>query len=93
MTLPTPKSHPNFPLWRLGSTPEQVYDSIFPKNFHFLSNPTPPAVCGRFGLVEDPLWRFESVVGLGEDCGRLCEMESVKKVVYPYMTHEGRRHG
>jgi hypothetical protein len=93
MTLPTPETHPNFPLWRLGYTPEQVYDSFFPKNFRFLCNPTRPAVCGRFGLVKDRLWRFEFVVGPDEDSERLCEMESVRKVVYPYITHEGRRYG
>ena len=93
MTLPTPQSHPNFPLWRLGYTPEQVYDLFFPKNFRFLCNPTRPAVCGRFGLVEDRLWRFEFVVGPDEDSERLCEMESVREVVYPYITHEGKRYG
>jgi hypothetical protein len=93
MTLPTPQSHPNFPLWRLGYTPEQVYDLFFPKNFRFLCNHTRPAVCGRFGLVEDRLWRFEFVVGPDEDSERLCEMGSVREVVYPYITHEGKRYG
>ena len=37
MRLPTPKTHPDFPLWRLGYTPEQVYDLIFPKS---MSKPT-----------------------------------------------------
>lgn len=32
MRLPTPKTHPEFPLWNLGYTPEQVYDLFFPKS-------------------------------------------------------------
>jgi hypothetical protein len=93
MTLPTRESHPNFPLWRLGYTPEQVYDAFFPRNFRFLCNPSRPAVCGRFGLTKDLLWRFEFVVGPDEDSNALCEMESVRKVVYPYITHQGKRYG
>lgn len=33
ITTPTPKSHPDFPLWRLGYTPEQVHDIFWPSGF------------------------------------------------------------
>ncbi|CAO3667054.1 unnamed protein product [Umbelopsis vinacea] len=47
--LPTPEKHPDFPLWTLGYSSEEVYDLFFPKDFRFLCNPERPAVCGRFG--------------------------------------------
>lgn len=33
ITTPTPESHPDFPLWRLGYTPEQVLDAFWPSGF------------------------------------------------------------
>jgi 2-polyprenyl-6-methoxyphenol hydroxylase-like FAD-dependent oxidoreductase len=30
---PTPKSHPDFPLWQLGYTPEQVHETFWPSGF------------------------------------------------------------
>ncbi|KAK5995929.1 3-(3-hydroxy-phenyl)propionate/3-hydroxycinnamic acid hydroxylase-like protein [Cladobotryum mycophilum] len=70
ISLPTPESHPDFPLWKLGHSPEDVFDLFFPKNFRFLCNPDRAAVCGRFGLAEDRLWRFElrEDVHYPEDC-------------------------
>ncbi|PVI03658.1 monooxygenase-like protein [Periconia macrospinosa] len=57
--LPTPKSHPNFSLWNLGYTPEQVYDLFWPKGWHFCSPPGKPTASGRFGPHEERLWRHE----------------------------------
>lgn len=93
MVLPTPQTHPEFPLWRLGYTPEQVYDLFFPQEFRFLCNPNRPAVCGRFGLPEDRLWRFEFVVQGGEDGMQMATPEKVKDIVYPYIIHAGSHYG
>ncbi|KAI0502930.1 hypothetical protein F5B22DRAFT_580901 [Xylaria bambusicola] len=59
ITLPTPKTHPKFPLWKLGYTPEQVYDLFWPIGFHFGSPPGKPLAAGRFGPNEARLWRHE----------------------------------
>ncbi|KAJ5976333.1 monooxygenase [Penicillium waksmanii] len=91
--LPTRGTHPSFPLWNLGYTPEQVYDLFFPADFRFLCNPDRPAVCGRFGLSEDRLWRFEFVITADEDGVEMASEEKVRDVVYPYLTHSGSRYG
>ena len=77
----------------LGYTPEQIYDLFFPLNFRFICNPNRPSVCGRFGLPSDRLWRFEFVVQKGEDGDEMARLEMIKKVVFPYITHPGRRYG
>ena len=59
LSIPTPKTHPDFPLWKLGYTPEQVYDLFWPRSFHFASPPGKPTASGRFGPHEDLLWRHE----------------------------------
>ncbi|KAJ5651733.1 monooxygenase [Penicillium longicatenatum] len=91
--LPTKETHPSFPLWELGYTPQQVYDLFFPENFRFLCNPSRPAVCGRFGLPEDRLWRFEFVVAHDEDGMEMAGEERIRQVVYPYLTHPASRYG
>lgn len=91
--LPTPESHPDFPLWKLGYNPQQVYDLFFPEEFRFLCNPERPAVCGRFGLPEDRLWRFEFVVRPEEDGIEMAKYDMIQKVVFPYITHSGSRYG
>ncbi|KAJ5564452.1 hypothetical protein N7513_000694 [Penicillium frequentans] len=93
ISLPTEKTHPEFPLWSLGYTPEQVYDLFFPSNFRFLCNPKRPSVCGRFGIPSDRLWRFEFVVLKDEDGQEMSTPEMIKKVVFPYITHSGARYG
>lgn len=93
ITLPTEKTHPQFPLWNLGYTPLQVYDMFFPDEFRFLCNPARPAVCGRFGLPEDRLWRFEFVVQAGEDGTFMATPEQTAKIIFPYLTHQGSRYG
>lgn len=93
MRLPTPETHPDFPLWKKGFTPQQVYDAFFPTDFRFLCNPTRPAVCGRFGLDEDRLWRFEYVVLPGEDGNVMAGEDKVRQIVYPYLTHTASRYG
>ncbi|KAJ5621397.1 monooxygenase [Penicillium herquei] len=91
--LPTKETHPSFPLWDLGYTSQDVYDLFFPIEFRFLCNPKRPAVCGRFGLPEDRLWRFEFVVSPDEDDMAMAQQDKVREVVYPYLTHPGSRYG
>ncbi|KAI0019446.1 monooxygenase-like protein [Xylariomycetidae sp. FL0641] len=59
LTLPTPETHPNFPLWDLGYTPEAIYDLYWPSGWHFCSPPGKPTAAGRFGPHEVRLWRHE----------------------------------
>ncbi|KAE8154571.1 hypothetical protein BDV25DRAFT_126440 [Aspergillus avenaceus] len=92
ITLPTPESHPDFPLWKLDYTPEQVYDLFFPSGFRFMCNPERPSICSRFGLDGDRLWRFEFVVQPGEDGYEMAKPEWIKKIVFPYITHAGSRY-
>ncbi|KAF7589571.1 hypothetical protein BBP40_004150 [Aspergillus hancockii] len=92
ITLPTPESHPDFPLWKLGYTPEEVYDLCFPYEFRFLCNPNRPSVCGRFGLQSDRLWRFEFVVHPGEDGYEMAKPELIKKIVFLYVSHQGSQY-
>jgi hypothetical protein len=93
MKVPTRDTHPDFPLWKLGYSSEDVYDLFFPKDFRFLCNPQRAAVCGRFGLPEDRLWRFEFVVKPGENGEQLSMETNLRKIVYPYLTHPGNRYG
>lgn len=37
ITAPTPETHPDFPLWRLGYTPEDVLDAFTPGHFCYVS--------------------------------------------------------
>ncbi|OAA53199.1 Monooxygenase, FAD-binding protein [Cordyceps fumosorosea ARSEF 2679] len=59
ISLPTPESHPEFALWSLGYTPEQVYDLFWPKGWHFCCPPGLPTAGGRFGPHSERLWRHE----------------------------------
>ncbi|KAI5373103.1 hypothetical protein J4E82_008203 [Alternaria postmessia] len=93
ISLPNSDTHPDFPLWRQGYTPQQVYDLFFPNDFRFLCNPQRAAVCGRFGLPADRLWRFEFVVLEGEDGVDMAGREKIQQVVYPYITHPGSKYG
>lgn len=93
ISLPTAETHPDFPLWKLGYSPEDVYDQFFPKDFRFLCNPRRPAVCGRFGQTKDRLWRFEFVVQAGEDPEEMSAPNRIREIVFPYLRHAGARYG
>jgi hypothetical protein len=93
MTLPTPETHPTFPLWDLGYTPEQVFDVFFPINFRFICNTERPSVCGRFGISSKHLWRFEYIINDDEDPEEMARPEVVRKIIYPYITHKGSKFG
>ncbi|RHZ70316.1 hypothetical protein CDV55_107039 [Aspergillus turcosus] len=62
ITLPTPQSHPDLPLWAAGHDPQSVYDLFWPENWHFCRPPGKPVACGRFGPPGDRLWRHEFAV-------------------------------
>jgi 2-polyprenyl-6-methoxyphenol hydroxylase-like FAD-dependent oxidoreductase len=93
MTLPTPQIHPEFPLWVLGYTGQDVYDLFFPKSFRFIYDPNRPTVCWRFGIHSDRLWRFEFVVRPDEDDAEMAKPESIKRAVWPFLTHRGNHYG
>ncbi|KAL6405403.1 3-(3-hydroxy-phenyl)propionate/3-hydroxycinnamic acid hydroxylase [Ilyonectria robusta] len=59
ITMPTPESHPYFPLWKLGYKPEEVWDIFWPEGFHFCNDPVMPVATGRFGPADERFWRFE----------------------------------
>ncbi|EED14951.1 conserved hypothetical protein [Talaromyces stipitatus ATCC 10500] len=65
--LPTPETHPDFPLWDLGYTPEEVHAAFWPKGFHFCNDPVRPAVSGRFGPKHTRFWRHEYSIGMEEE--------------------------
>lgn len=90
---PTKETHPDFPLWKLGYSPAQVCEAFFPTYFSFLCNPDRPAVCGRFGLSSEWLWRFEFVVREGEDEDEMAQPRMIRKIVFPYLSHPGKRYG
>jgi hypothetical protein len=92
-SLPNPNTHPGFPLWKLGYSPEEVFDLFFPENFRFLCNHQRPAVCGRFGRPEERLYRFEFVVKHGEVGEELVQPDCLKAILRPYFTHPGSRFG
>ncbi|KAF7116116.1 hypothetical protein CNMCM5793_004136 [Aspergillus hiratsukae] len=91
--LPTKETHPDFPLWKMGYSSEDVYNLFFPKDFRFLCNPRRPAVCGRFGQTKDRLWRFEFVVQPGEDPQEMTEPHKIRDIVLPYLRHPGTLYG
>ncbi|ETS77007.1 hypothetical protein PFICI_10881 [Pestalotiopsis fici W106-1] len=93
ISLPTPQTHPDFPLWKLGYSSEDVFDLFFPTNFRFLCNHQRPAVCGRFGRPEERLWRFEFVVKNGENGQELVQSDRLNDILRPYFTHPGSRFG
>lgn len=36
ITLPTPETHPEFPLWMMGYTPQEVYETFWPPGFQYV---------------------------------------------------------
>lgn len=59
ISLPTLQTHPKFPLWALGYTPQNVYDLFWPEGWHFCSPPGKATAAGRFGPHDERLWRHE----------------------------------
>ena len=59
ISLPTVETHPELPVWKLGMSPEQVYNIFWPKDWHLVTHPKEAVAAGRFGPPEDRLWRHE----------------------------------
>lgn len=57
--LPTPGSHPDFPLWKMGFSSEEVYDLFWPRGWHFCTPPGKATASGRFGPEKERMWRHE----------------------------------
>ena len=95
VATPTPKSHPDFPLWAKGYTPEQVVESFVPEAFRFMCNPDRQCVLSRFGAPKDGIlqWRYEFRTYAGEDPDFLSQPEQVRQLLLPYMVHRGSRYG
>ena len=93
ITPPTKETHPKFPLWERGYSPEEAYDFFFPKDFRFVCDPGRPAVCGRFGNGAERLFRFEFVVKKDEDPWQMATREKTTEIWSPYMTHPGSKYG
>jgi hypothetical protein len=34
--MPTPESHPSFPLWQVDYTPEELWDLFWPRGFQYV---------------------------------------------------------
>ena len=95
VTTPTPKSHPDFPLWAKGYSPQQVLESFVPEAFRFMCNPDRQCVMSRFGAKKDGIlqWRYEFRTYADEDPDFLSQPEQVRKLLSPYMVHRGSRYG
>jgi hypothetical protein len=39
ISLPTPESHPDFPLWKVGYSPEELWDIFWPDGFQYVPVP------------------------------------------------------
>ncbi|KAH7002440.1 hypothetical protein EDB80DRAFT_809426 [Ilyonectria destructans] len=59
INLPTPATHPSFPLWKIGYQPDELWDIFWPGGWHFCNHPTMPIATGRFGPKDGKYWRFE----------------------------------
>lgn len=92
---PTPHSHPDFPLWKLGYSPEEVVQAFFPFNMKLMCNPERQCVASRICTKnENPfVYRTEFSTKPGEDPQQLSTPETIAKFTKPYMTHSGSRYG
>lgn len=92
---PTPESHPDFPLWKLGWTPDEVMDEFVPKDFKYLCHPDRIGAASKIGVPTDRprVWRTEFEVLPHEDPDHEASLERVTAKAMPYMTHKGKRFG
>ncbi|PLN82185.1 FAD/NAD(P)-binding domain-containing protein [Aspergillus taichungensis] len=87
--LPTPEKHPEFPLWKLGYTPERVHEEFWPKGFHFCNDSQRPAVSGRFGPKGARFWRHEYYITPEEESDDA--LERFWKQFSPWMVIPGEK--
>ena len=95
---PTPKTHPDFPLWAKGYSPEAVLDEFMPANFKYMCNPDRNGVMCRAGVWSTAsgiarLWRTEFALRPGESPDEMSKQNAVALLLEPYMTHSGKRFG
>lgn len=50
-------------------------------------------MCGRFGILEERLWRFEFVVKADEDPIQMAGEAETMRIIMPYLTHDGSKYG
>ena len=95
VTTPTPKSHPDFPLWARGYSAAEVMELFVPEAFRFMCNPDRQCIMSHFGAKKHGVvqWRYEFRTYPGEDPDFLARPEQVQKMLQPYMVHQGSRYG
>ena len=86
LAVPTPQTHPDFLLWKLGYNPDEVYDLFWPVGWHFCSPPGKPTATGRFGPHADRTWRHEFRVD--ESDGPIYSEELFWEHIMPNITLE-----
>jgi hypothetical protein len=93
--MPTPESHPDFPLWKLGYTPEQIYDAFIPIDMIVNANRPRQSIACRIGVPKDPdsLWRTEFETLPHEDPEKMIEIDRIKEAIFPYLKHPGSKYG
>jgi hypothetical protein len=92
---PTPETHPDFPLWKLGFTPKDVLDAFFPRAFKFVCNPIRQGCASRIGSeARKPLlFGQELSLAKSEDSKEISKPENMLKLALPYMTHTRKNYG
>jgi 2-polyprenyl-6-methoxyphenol hydroxylase-like FAD-dependent oxidoreductase len=95
INIPTPETHPKFPLWELGYQPHEVYDLFWPPGWHFCSPPGTPVACGRFGPLADMLWRHEISVPNWNNSmdSKSTLMDHVREMMTRSTGQDGRKFG
>ncbi|GIZ44734.1 hypothetical protein CKM354_000792500 [Cercospora kikuchii] len=92
ITPPTPETHPDFPGWNIGMTPDEVYDLFWLKGWHFCSPPGKPVACGRFGPHDQHFWRHEFRQDQWDDATMDAE-ELLWENLTPMITRHGDTNG
>ncbi|KAJ4350317.1 uncharacterized protein N0V89_008938 [Didymosphaeria variabile] len=91
LTLPTPETHPEFPLWKLNYSSDEVYDLFWPKSWHFCRLNDRATATGRFGPHGDRTWRHEFCLE-DEDEGKDSEA-LLWDCIFPMVTRSVGRRG
>lgn len=93
VTAPTPKTHPKFPLWAKGYTPDDVLRAFMPEHFCYICNPDRRGILSRAGAWKGGamMWRSEFEAFPNEDPTEL--EQHFEEIVNPYLTHKGSYYG
>lgn len=88
---PNPQTHPEFPLWKHGYSPDDVYNLFWPEGWHFCSPPGKATASGRFGPHEENMWRHEF---RQENWDESMDSEALLwEHLTPMITRRGDQHG